>query len=38
MIVKKVELNNFRNYKSLSLDLDKKTNILYGLFKEYAKI
>ena len=30
MIVKKVELNNFRNYKSLSLDLDKKTNILYG--------
>ena len=30
MIVKKVELNNFRNYKSLSLDLDEKTNILYG--------
>lgn len=30
MIVKKVELSNFRNYKLLKLDLDEKTNILYG--------
>ena len=30
MIVKRVELSNFRNYKLLKLDLDKKTNILYG--------
>ena len=29
MIVKRVELSNFRNYKLLKLDLDKKTNILY---------
>ena len=30
MIVKRVELSNFRNYELLKLDLDKKTNILYG--------
>ncbi len=30
MIVERVELSNFRNYKLLKLDLDKKTNILYG--------
>lgn len=30
MIVKRVELSNFRNYKLLQLDLDEKTNILYG--------
>ena len=38
MIVKRIELDNFRNYELLKLDLDGKTNILYGLFKEYAKI
>ena len=30
MIVTKIELSNFRNYDSLSLELDDKTNILYG--------
>lgn len=30
MIVKKLELENFRNYKSLELELDPKKNILYG--------
>ena len=30
MIVTKLELSNFRNYKLLELDLDKQTNILYG--------
>ena len=30
MIVKRVELSNFRNYQLLKLDLDEKTNILYG--------
>jgi DNA replication and repair protein RecF len=30
MKVKKIELSNFRNYNSLSLDLDSNTNILYG--------
>lgn len=30
MIVKRIELNNFRNYNLLKLDLDEKTNILYG--------
>lgn len=30
MIVTKLELSNFRNYKLLKLDLDSKTNILYG--------
>jgi DNA replication and repair protein RecF len=30
MIVKKIELSNYRNYDFLKLDLDKKTNILYG--------
>lgn len=30
MIVKNIELNNFRNYNSLKLNLDSKTNILYG--------
>ncbi len=30
MIVTKLELSNFRNYNSLNLKLDSKTNILYG--------
>ena len=30
MIVKKLELENFRNYKSLDLELDPGKNILYG--------
>lgn len=30
MIVKRIELDNFRNYELLKLDLDGKTNILYG--------
>ncbi|MCR5704208.1 MAG: DNA replication/repair protein RecF [Eubacterium sp.] len=30
MIVKKIELSNFRNYNSLDLAFDAKTNILYG--------
>ena len=30
MIVKKLELENFRNYKSLDLELDPNKNILYG--------
>lgn len=30
MIVTKLELSNFRNYDSLKLKLDSKTNILYG--------
>lgn len=30
MIMKSVELNNFRNYKSLHMELDSGTNILYG--------
>ena len=30
MIITKIELSNFRNYDSLSLELDDKTNILYG--------
>ncbi len=30
MIVKKIELNNFRNYDFLDLTFDSKTNILYG--------
>ena len=30
MIVTKIELSNFRNYDSLSLELDDKPNILYG--------
>ena len=30
MILKSIELCNFRNYKLLKLDLDEKTNILYG--------
>lgn len=30
MIVKKVELKNFRNYKLLELEFDSKINILYG--------
>ena len=30
MIATKLELSNFRNYKSLKLNLDGKTNILYG--------
>lgn len=30
MIIKSIELTNFRNYESLSLEFDKGTNILYG--------
>lgn len=30
MIVTKLELNNYRNYDSLKLELDSKINILYG--------
>lgn len=30
MIIKKLELSNFRNYDLLKLDLDSDTNILYG--------
>ncbi|KIR02512.1 DNA recombination and repair protein RecF [Lachnospiraceae bacterium TWA4] len=30
MIIKRIELSNFRNYKELSLDFDKGTNIFYG--------
>ena len=30
MIITKLELSNFRNYDSLDLKLDSKTNILYG--------
>ena len=30
MIVKKLELSDYRNYKSLKIEFDKSTNILYG--------
>lgn len=30
MIIESIELKNFRNYKSLSMEFDGKTNILYG--------
>lgn len=30
MIIKSIELNNFRNYKELSMKFDEGTNILYG--------
>ncbi|MGE5456115.1 MAG: DNA replication/repair protein RecF [Ignavibacteriales bacterium] len=30
MILKKIEIVNFRNYESLELNLNKKTNIIYG--------
>lgn len=30
MFVKSLELNNFRNYESLSLQFSKETNIIYG--------
>lgn len=30
MYIKSLELKNFRNYRSLSINLDKGTNILYG--------
>lgn len=30
MIIKSIELKNFRNYSFLKLELDEKTNILYG--------
>ena len=30
MYIESLELNNFRNYRSLSIELDKGTNILYG--------
>ena len=30
MIIQSIELNNFRNYHSLKLELDKGTNIFYG--------
>ena len=30
MIIKSIELKNFRNYEDLSISFDKGTNILYG--------
>ena len=30
MIVKSLELKNFRNYERLSIDFDPSTNIIYG--------
>lgn len=30
MIVKSLELKNFRNYEELNINFDKGTNILYG--------
>ena len=30
MIIKSLELSNFRNYESLLIEFDKGTNILYG--------
>jgi DNA replication and repair protein RecF len=30
MYIEKVELSDFRNYKELSLDIDRYTNIIYG--------
>jgi len=30
MIIESIELKNFRNYRELNLQFDKKTNILYG--------
>ena len=30
MIIKKIELKNYRNYDSLEINFDSKTNILYG--------
>ena len=30
MIIKSIELKNFRNYESLDLTFDSGTNILYG--------
>ena len=30
MIIKSLELSNFRNYETLSLTFDRGTNILYG--------
>lgn len=30
MVIKKINLKNYRNYRDLSLELDPKTNIFYG--------
>lgn len=30
MIIKSIELKNFRNYEELTLSLDRGTNIFYG--------
>ena len=30
MIIKSLELNNYRNYKSLNIDFEDRTNIFYG--------
>ena len=30
MIIKSLELDNYRNYKNLKIDFDKGVNILYG--------
>ena len=30
MIIKSLELSNFRNYNSLNMEFDSGTNILYG--------
>ena len=38
MIIKTLELQNFRNYKSLKIDLNKKTNIIYGKMEKEKQI
>ena len=30
MIIRSIELNNFRNYESLNIEFDNNINILYG--------
>ena len=30
MLIKSLELDNYRNYKNLKIDFDKGVNILYG--------
>ena len=34
MIIKSIELRNFRNYENLDIHLDEGTNILYGLVRK----
>ena len=33
MIIKSLELENFRNYETLSIDFDSGTNILFGYYQ-----